>query len=154
MRKIFLSFSPKYYDILRNGNKIIEYRKRFCDEEVLAYIYLGKPIQQVVAVAKLGKRIELKEWYENYSDAEIRKRIIDYMTRNKYAMPILMFQEIIPIPVVEIKKEFPNFYIPLSFRNLNPNDAITKYIEQKTVYVGEKISHDFSVIDPKNICEM
>lgn len=154
MRKIFLSFSPRYYDILRDGSKIFEYRKRFCDEEVLAYIYLGKPVQQVVAIAQLGKRIELKDWYNIYSDVETKNRIIDYMSRNKYAMPILMFQEINPISIAEIKSEFPNFYIPLSFRNLNSNDMVTKYIEDRTVYKGEKITHDFTVIDPRHLCEM
>lgn len=103
LRKILLSFSPKYYEVLKNGNKVFEYRKRFCDEEVMAYIYLGRPIQKIVGVAKLGRRIDLDKWYREYSETEIRKRIADFMTGNKYAMPIISFQEIEPI------KHFRNF---------------------------------------------
>ncbi len=67
MRRILLSFSPNYYEVLRNGNKVFEYRKRFCNEEVLAYIYLGKPIQKIVGIALLGKRINLSDWYDMYT---------------------------------------------------------------------------------------
>lgn len=154
LRKILLSFSPKYYEVLKNGNKVFEYRKRFCDEEVMAYIYIGRPIQKIVGVAKLGRRIDLDKWYREYSETEIRKRIADFMTRNKYAMPIISFQEIEPIMISEIKKAFPKFYIPLSFRNLEPGDEISSYIESKQRFIGEIITHDFSTINPQNICEM
>ena len=50
MRTILLSFSPSYYDILKNGQKVFEYRKRFCNEKVKAYLYLGKPIQKIVGI--------------------------------------------------------------------------------------------------------
>lgn len=154
MRKILLSFSPQYFDILKNGDKIFEYRKRFCNEEVIAYIYLGRPIQKIVGVARLGKRINLHEWYKLYTDEKTRSRIENYMERNKYAMPIKSYQDIKPIPIIEIKKIFPYFYIPLSFRNLEDEDELTKYIISNTKFVGNEVIHRFDFINPNNICEM
>ena len=58
MRTILLSFSPIYYDILKSGDKVFEYRKRFCNEKVKAYLYLGKPVQQIVGILWLDKRIQ------------------------------------------------------------------------------------------------
>ena len=154
MRTILLSFSPRYYEILRSGAKVFEYRKRFCNEKVRAYIYLGKPIQQISGIAILDKRIDLSSWYEEYNDIEIRKRIIDFQTKNKYAMPILEFQEIEPINISEVKRVFPDFYIPLSFRNLDSGDKLTEYIENRTIKKGQRILHKFTEIDPNRICEM
>lgn len=154
MRRILLSFSPNYYEVLRNGNKVFEYRKRFCNEEVLAYIYLGKPIQKIVGIALLGKRINLSDWYDMYTDENTRLRIKDYMTRNRYAMPIKSYQIIEPIPIIEIKKLFPDFYIPLSFRNLSDEDELTRYLIEHTRKIGTEVIHKFDIIEQKNICEM
>lgn len=46
MKSIFLSFSPEWYPYIENGKKIYEHRKRFCDEPVIAFLYLGLPIQK------------------------------------------------------------------------------------------------------------
>lgn len=155
MRNILLSFSPRYYEILRNGEKVFEYRKRFCDEKVKAYLYLGKPVQQIVGILWLDKRIPLVRWKELYKDdVEVLGRIEDYLNRNKYAMPILKYQEIEPIDISDIKEKFPEFYIPLSFRNLEENSKLLEYIEKKTKYSGNAVKHSFDIIEKNRICEM
>lgn len=155
MRTILLSFSPSYYDILKNGQKVFEYRKRFCNEKVKAYLYLGKPIQKIVGILWLDKRIELSKWKELYKgNLSVSHRIDDYMQRNKYAMPILRYQEINPISIVDVKKVFPELYIPLSFRNLEENSDILKYLQDRTKFLGEVVTHNFENIDIDRICEM
>ena len=38
MKKILLSFKPYWHEKIKSGEKIFEYRKRFCDEPVMAYM--------------------------------------------------------------------------------------------------------------------
>lgn len=155
MRTIFLSFSPKYYDVLQSGAKIYEYRKRFCDEAVRAYIYLGKPVRKVVGIAWLGERISLEYWERVYfENKDVLRRIKNYSTRNKYVMPILKYQQIEPIDINCIKENFPEFYIPLSFRNLDEGSILLNFIEDNTVYKDKPIIHDFENVSEDRICEM
>lgn len=155
MRTILLSFSPIYYDILKSGDKVFEYRKRFCNEKVKAYLYLGKPVQQIVGILWLDKRIQLSSWKEKYKDdLKVLGRIESYLQRNKYAMPVLKYQEIEAINISDVKEMFPEFYIPLSFRNIEENSDLLKYLESRTKYCGNTIIHNFDNIDLDRICEM
>ena len=58
MKKIFLSFRPEYFEPLLYGIKKYEYRKRFCDEETIAYLYLSGKSRQVVGIVELGKQFD------------------------------------------------------------------------------------------------
>ena len=90
MRTILLSFDEKWYPALRNGDKIFEHRKKFCDEEVRAFLYLGKPRQQIVAEIGLSRRELLSDWLLQYQDdRDVVARIRDFMQRNKFAMKVL-----------------------------------------------------------------
>ena len=92
MRTMLLSFSPEWYQDLSNGRKIYEHRKRFFNEPVIAYIYLGLPHRQIVAKIHLGKWEELSDWLTKYSyDMDAVERIKDYLTRNRFAMPYMQF---------------------------------------------------------------
>lgn len=155
MRTILLSYNPSCYKILKNGDKFFEYRKRFCDEKVMAYLYLGKPIQQIVGILWLDKRISLTSWKELYKDdLKVLGRIEEYLTRNKYAMSVLKYQEIRPINIGDVKRLFPDFYIPLSFRNLEEKSELLEYLQNRTEYRGKTIIHKFDHIDSNRICEM
>ena len=59
VKEIFLSFRPEYFKPLLYGIKKYEYRKRFCDEETRAYLYLSGKSRQVVGVMELGRPIRL-----------------------------------------------------------------------------------------------
>ncbi len=153
MRTILLSFSPKYYEILKCGEKIFEHRSRFCNEEVEAYIYLGIPHQKLVAHVTLGKRIPLSEWLEEYrDDQDTCERISRFMIKNNYAMPILTFQEIEPIDINEIMLEFPQFCIPRSYCYLNNQEKLFEFIKSKTIYKGVKRVNNFNKISKDIIC--
>ena len=41
MKSILLSFKPRWADLIMTGVKIYEYRKRFCNEPVMAYMYVS-----------------------------------------------------------------------------------------------------------------
>ena len=67
MRTMILSFSYEWYPQLISGEKIYEHRKRFCKEPVIAYIYIGLPYRQLMAVAELGKQECMESWLERYA---------------------------------------------------------------------------------------
>lgn len=52
MKEIFLSFRPEYFKPILYGLKMYEYRKRFCDEETKAYLYLSGKKRIVIGVIK------------------------------------------------------------------------------------------------------
>lgn len=155
MRTILLSFDERWYPALRSGDKIYEHRKKFCNEEVRAFLYLGKPRQQIVAELSLGKREKLSDWYEKYSDdTEVCKRIEDFMLRNKYAMQVLWFKEIEPIDFKELKLLFPDVNIPISFHFLDNKKDALNWLDRVKQYTGYLYENDFSFIDKNNICRM
>lgn len=47
MKKILLSFKPFWAEKIMTGEKIYEYRKRFGNEPVMAYMYVSKPIKAI-----------------------------------------------------------------------------------------------------------
>lgn len=153
MKSIILSFSHEWYPPLIKGLKIYEHRKRFCNEPVKAYIYLGLPYRQIVAIAELGQREELADWLEQYKDDDDAvQRITDYITRNKYAMPILSIQQIEPIDIRKMEKQFPGFRVPISYMFLDNKPEFLKYINSHTKYVGKKVEHDFTEVCSKDVC--
>lgn len=153
MRTILLSFDEKWYPALRNGDKIFEHRKRFCDACVRAYIYLGKPRQEIVAEICLDKRELLSDWLETYkNDKEACERINDFMTRNKYAMKVLWLKEIEPIPLASIKQIFSSVTAPMSFHDLDKKKDVLAWIDQNKIYTGYEIDNDFSSVTSNLIC--
>lgn len=66
MKEILLSFHPRAYNPLYDGIKMYEYRRRFCKEEVKAYLYLSGNVRKVVGVMMLGETIRLDLTRNNY----------------------------------------------------------------------------------------
>ncbi len=153
MRTILLSFDEKWYLALRNGQKIFEHRKRFCDECVRAFIYLGKPRQEIIAEICLDKREKLSDWLTIYKDdIEVCKRINDFMKRNKYVMKVLWVKEIEPISLEMLQEIFPNITAPISFHDLDKKAEVLMWIDANKRYTGYEIENDFSEITSNKIC--
>ena len=93
MRTMLLSFKPEWYNRIKEGSKIFEYRRTFPDEEILAYMYVSSPMKMIVGKIHLGRKIDINTWKEEYKeDAQVCERVDDFLTRHTYAMPILSFQ--------------------------------------------------------------
>ena len=153
MRTILLSFDEKWYPVLKRGEKIFEHRRKFCNEEVRAYLYLGKPRQQIVAEIGLGKRELLEDWLQQYQEEkEVADRISDFMRRNKFAMKVLWFKEIEPINIIEVQELFPELKIPISFHFLDKKPDVLKWLDDNKHYTGYQIENDFSNVGRDNIC--
>lgn len=93
MRTMLLSFKPEWYNRIKDGSKIFEYRRTFPDEEIMAYMYVSSPMKMIVGRIHLGRRIDINTWKEQYKDdMEVCERIDDFISRHTYAMPVLSFQ--------------------------------------------------------------
>lgn len=153
MKTILLSFSEKWYSALKDGTKIYEHRRRFCNERVRAFIYIGKPKQEIVAEICLDKREKLADWlcvYQN--DIEACRRIKEFMKRNNYAMKVLWLKELEPISLKDIQVAFPQVTAPLSFHDLDNKKEVLRWLDSCKKYTGYEIHNEFSKITSADIC--
>ena len=110
MRTMLLSFKPEWYNRIKEGSKIFEYRRTFPDEEILAYMYVSSPMKMIVGKIHLGRKIYINTWKEEYKeDEQVCERIDDFLTRHTYAMPILSFQMTKEIDLETLRKFNRNF---------------------------------------------
>ena len=113
MRTMLLSFKPEWYNRIKEGSKIFEYRRTFPDEEILAYMYVSSPMKMIVGKIHLGRKIDINTWKEEYKeDEQVCERIDDFLTRHTYAMPILSFQMTKEIDLETLRKFNRNFICP------------------------------------------
>ena len=153
MKTLLLSFKPEWYEKIKNGSKIFEYRRTFTNEEVMAYMYVSQPMKQIVGKIHLGKRISINEWKETYSDVpEVMERIEDYLSRHQYAMPILSFQMTNKIMLDELRMFNSKFVCPQMYYYLDNYPELFEYIKENAYDVGAPIKHDFSHISIDDIC--
>lgn len=113
MRTMLLSFKPKWYNLIKDGSKIFEYRRTFPDEEIIAYMYVSSPMKQIVGKIHLGRKIDINTWKEKYKDdGEVSERIDEYLEKHTYAMPILSFQMTKEINLETLRKSDSKFVCP------------------------------------------
>lgn len=134
MKEIFLSFRPEYFKPLLYGIKKYEYRKRFCNEETKAYLYLSGKSRQVIGVLELGKTIRLDITRENYlNHPKTLKRVDEYiLNKDINAVPIkslALFEN--PISLDEIRKKIPNFMPPQMYFVLDNHPELKLLLEHQ-----------------------
>lgn len=154
MKKILLSFKPFWYEKIKSGEKIFEYRKRFCDEPVMAYMYVSRPVMAVTGIIMLDKRIELDAWAKEYRDEEeIFHRIADFRTRNKYAMPIKEFIPTTELALKDIQKSIPGFLAPQMYYVIEDGTDLGRMLDEKIIENGPKIVNNFNRDIKAEICK-
>lgn len=154
MKKILLSFKPFWYEKISTGEKIFEYRKRFCDEAVLAYMYVSRPVMAVTGIVLLDHRIPLQSWMDKYKyDRDVYVRIKDSMSRNSYAMSILEYIPTNALTLKTIQENVPGFIAPQMYYNLLPGTALCEYLEKNIHNTGEKIVNNFEGNIKEEICK-
>lgn len=151
MKEIFLSFNPIYFKPLLYGIKKYEYRKRFCDEETKAYLYLSGKKQLVVGVMELGRPIRLdktRDEYINYPDT--LKRVDAYIKkRDVCAVPIKSFRLFNkPISLNDLRNYIPGFMPPQMYYVLDNHLKLKSVLERlelkdlEFVHKHDKIYYD------------
>lgn len=151
---MLLSMQPFWFQKVMSGEKIYEYRNRFPNEEIMAYIYVSAPVKAVAGILYLKQRIEVSSWIDKYrSDEATFQRVTEYSKRNKYAMPIHAVQYINEIKVDELKSAVEKFIIPESYYYFENYGDIAKAIEDRVVFCGEKkINNAKRFTDMNEVC--
>lgn len=154
MRTMLLSLKPEIFELIRNGKKIFEYRHQFYTEPVGAYLYISKPIQKIVGYIEFDKRIDLKDWKEQYkNNVAVSKRINDYISRNyNYAMPINKFKMTTEISLNYLRNDLEKFIIPESYYYLDNFIELKEYIEKNIHFTNEVVENNFQTIHDEDIC--
>ena len=131
MRTMLLSFKPEWYNRIKEGSKIFEYRRTFPDEEILAYMYVSSPMKMIVGKIHLGRKIYINTWKEEYKeDEQVCERIDDFLTRHTYAMPILSFQMTKEIDLETFRKFNRNFICPQMYYYLENYPELFEFIKK------------------------
>lgn len=152
MRHMLLSFKAEVFERVLSGKKIFEHRKNFPDEPIIAYLYVGKPIQAVVGIMLLQKRTNLEAWKDKYSyDKDAVTRINEYLKKYRYVMEIAEFQNTNMISLEKIKRDIPDFNIPYMYYYLD-DSPLLDYFQRNLYPQGEKVIHKFDNIGSWQIC--
>ena len=155
MRKMLLSFNPKWFNKIMSGEKIYEYRSFFPEEEITAYMYVSTPVKQIIGKIHLGKRIDLKEWRERYKDnKEVLQRIEYYMKKRRYAMPIISYQQTTGLDLKDLRKNVNGFVVPQMYYYLDNREELLSYIEKNIKITGKMVVNDFSGDTLDDICKI
>ena len=152
---MLLSIQPFWKEKIMSGEKIYEYRTRFTDEEVIAYLYVSAPVYGIAGILHLGKKIYLDEWLEKYKDNyEVVNRILEYKSRkNIVTMPVLSYQETNLIKRAELEEALGKFVWPQSYYFLKDDMELTNYIEEHVYPIGEKKENSFEIVSIDDICK-
>lgn len=154
MKKMLLSMKPYWRDKIFSGEKIYEYRTRFADEEVLAYLYVSKPVYAVAGILHLGRKIYLESWTEQYAeDSEVLDRIKVYESRgNKVAMPVISFQKTTQLSLQEMRANVEGFVAPQSYCYIKAGSELEKYIDKNIELIGPATRNDIEGRGKNEIC--
>lgn len=155
MRTMLLSFRPEWYEKIKNGTKIFEYRSSFSTEEVMAYMYVSTPVKSIVGKIHLGKRMEIAMWKDEYGDdKEVMERIEEFVLKRRYVMPILSFQLTEAISLEELRAFDSKFVSPQMYYYLDNYPKLSDHIKENAIDIGEIMENDFRVIDKDDICRI
>ena len=134
MKDVFLSFRPEYFEPILYGMKKYEYRKRFCNEETRAYLYLSGKERIVVGIMELGIPIRIDKTRDNYLDyPETLKRVDEYIvSRDVNAIPIkslALYEE--PISLEEIRQVIGGFMPPQMYYVLDNFPELKELLDKR-----------------------
>lgn len=150
---MLLSFKPEWFEKIKNGSKIYEYRRSFASEEVMAYMYVSTPVKMVVGKIHLGKRININTWKEEHKDCpDVVERIDDFLTRHQYAMPIISFQMTEAIDLETLRKFNSKFVCPQMYYYLDNYPDLFEFINDNAKEIGKLQINDFDNITTEQIC--
>lgn len=135
-RIVLMSIREEYYNEILSGKKHFEYRKKYCEEESIAYIYISKTKKMIVGKIWFGRPIidsaeNIASLAEN-DQPGVYQNIKDYIGKNNgYAIPVQKIELINEISLKDIKEKINNFCPPQSYYYLDNKQLLLDYIEEK-----------------------
>ena len=138
MKKILMSFWPSVYDRIVAQTKLIEFRRRYSDEETLVYMYTTSPCMEIKGIIELGKRIDMTK--VPVDSAFYSQALHDGYKPDQYlyGMPIKSVQVTNSLKLADIRLHIPKFIAPQSYYILDNNTDLMHLIESKIQPISER----------------
>lgn len=147
---LLMSIKTKYTNLIFNGSKIYEFRRRSIGEKNLnkkIYIYSSEDSKEIVGYIIVDKILtnDIDNLLEEtkYQDT---KSIREYFKNSKscYALHIKeTYKFIRPIKIEEIKQEHKDFVIPQFYRYIKPTESIYEKLINRNVIHKMKLQREY-----------
>ncbi|SEM94712.1 hypothetical protein [Lihuaxuella thermophila] len=135
---IVLSLKEKYFEQMLDGYKRYEYRRKFINRPVTAFIYLVSPVKSVTGIVKLGKPIigsahEIAQICENEEPGtgayEATLKYLEGLEKG-FAIPVLSVEKIDPVSLQELRDRF-KFVAPQSYMIIDNKPELLTFLQSR-----------------------
>ena len=141
---VLLSIQPEYYQMIREGTKKYEYRRKFVNVPTTTFLYVGGTAKAIWGRVEFERPIidsvesicELAEGQRPGSTAGMREYLAGL--EKGYAIPILSLHEIEPVPLSELREKFSWFTVPQSYILLDKKPELLSFLLARPELVSRK----------------
>lgn len=124
---ILMSLKPHFYQLILAGKKKHEFRKRFPDKPINAFIYVTQPVGAVKALLELDNPIKEPEGLIGHEGIGVRE-FINGKKPGRVALPIKAIRPLKKaVDLGVLKNEF-NTFAPQSYIYLRNNPGLLNYL--------------------------
>jgi predicted transcriptional regulator len=135
---VLLSLRHEYMQLIRDGIKHYEYRREYCNDRTLAFVYETTPVNAVTAVLELDKPLvglpdeiaDLAERHQPGAGDSIRSYL--HGRRRGFAIPIRDYREVGPVSRAELLQVEPRFRPPQSYVLLSKRPELQRLLTERT----------------------
>jgi predicted transcriptional regulator len=129
---LLISLKPNYADLVFGGLKTAELRRRISTfiENRDVFVYVSSPVMTLRGGFRVGQvwsGSPQEIWHTVSNLAGVSREVFDdyYEGQNvAFALEIIDVWEFAnPLPLEELRKRFPDFVVPQSYRYLKPNEC-------------------------------
>ena len=137
---VFMSLQEQYWWEIKRGKKPYEFRKRYCKGPTTAFVYISGKARAVEGVVSFGDPIfgssqEISALAEKSRPGSYQDIMSDLKGGCGYALPVLGFLEIEPVPLCELRRRFEGFSVPQSYYFLEKKPELLKFLLSKKIKI-------------------
>jgi predicted transcriptional regulator len=124
---ILISLKPQFYQLIMAGKKRHEFRKRFPNKKISAFIYVTQPIGAVKALLEFDKPIREPKDLVGHEGIGVQE-FINGQKPGRVALPIKKIHPLKKaVDLSTLKNEF-NAFAPQSYIYLHNNPKLLNYL--------------------------
>ncbi len=124
---ILMSLKPQFYRLILAGKKKHEFRKRFPDKPINAFIYVTQPVGAVKALLELDSPIKEPEGLIGHEGIGVRE-FIHGQKPGRVALPIRSVRPLKKAVDLEVLKTKFHTHAPQSYIYLHNNPGLLKHL--------------------------
>lgn len=134
---VLMALHAEYYDLIWQGQKIHEFRKRFLRGAATRwFVYLNAPVSRLAAVIDLGPAVvdipdriaEIAERTREGNGASVFEYVKDLA--KAFAIPILAVREYPGLSAADLREALGSFHPPQGYLRLNNNAELLALAEK------------------------